>query len=164
MNSGKIKPEIYKLEACEFSQILDVWKIHLWPDRKSEIEPISLIDENGMINADIRDAAVFFWRIVNVENNQTIGCVSSCQTSPTSMRSRGLWIQPDYRNMGLAKTLMSAIFEKALSLKCLKVWTMPRFSSWPFYQKIGFISRQRVDNFEYGPHYLADYNLRSFQK
>ncbi len=164
MNSSEMNSDIYQLEACEFSQILDVWKIHLWPDRKNEIEPVSLIDEDGKINTNIRDAPVFFWRIVNIETGQIIGCISGCQTSPTSMRSRGLWIQPHYRNMGLAKSLMSAIFEKALSLKCLKVWTMPRVISWPFYQKIGFISRQRIDNFEYGPHYLADYDLGSFQK
>ncbi len=153
----------YKIEECTFDQILPYWRDNLWPERISPIEPFSLINEDGKIDLKLQNSRVFFWKAVQLNSNDIIGCNSACLTSELAIRSRGIWIHPNFRRAGIATNLAHALFKTAFDLKCSKVWTMARQQSWPFYQKLGFTVRGQVTEYEYGPHYLADYLFKDPQ-
>lgn len=147
----------YHVEACDFGQVLEVWQKQLWPGRISPIEPISCIAENGEINAAILNEKPFFWRAINQEG-QTIGVISGFKAGQ-NFRSRGVWVDPKYRNQGIGRLLMNQNQIKAQDLNLKKIWTMPRKSTWSFYEKLGFQIALEIDKYEFGPHYIATLDL-----
>jgi GNAT superfamily N-acetyltransferase len=141
------------VKEINFDQIREIWHLRLWPERKSKIEPVSIINHLGKLDSRIKKNHPFFWGIL--KNNEIVGVVSGVQTSATHFRSRGIWVKEDCRGLKYGSFLLQAVFERALSLNCTIVWSMPRCQSWEFYEKNGFIIQEKIDTYEFGPHYLA---------
>jgi len=59
-------------------------------------------------------------------------------TTPWQVRSRGLWVHPDYRGQGLAQGLFDAQRDWAVTQGAEMIWSIPRVSSLPSYLKAGF--------------------------
>ena len=74
------------------------------------------------------------------EINEEIVAVNSCHKSgDDEMRSRGLWVKPEYRRQGITRKLFDAIFDEALSQQCKYVWSLPRKTALTAYQASGFV-------------------------
>lgn len=150
---------IYTLQKSNFNEIHLVWQNHLWQGRQSPIEPISCIDENGSLDLSLLEAKPHFWKLES-ETKEIVGVLSGHKTSSASFRSRGLWVHEKWRRRGLGEMLMLGLFDEARKQGCEKVWTMPRQTSWSFYEKMQFQKRAAIHAYEFGPHYLADYQLK----
>ena len=71
-------------------------------------------------------------------NGDLVGAISGHRTSPDSFRSRGLFVAPGYRGLGIAHELLFEVCCLAWSEGSNLVWTYPRQSAWPVYHKFGF--------------------------
>lgn len=74
------------------------------------------------------------------EINEEIVAINSChKSSDDAMRSRGLWVKPEYRRQGITRKLFNAIFDEALSQRCKYVWSLPRKTALAAYEASGFV-------------------------
>lgn len=74
------------------------------------------------------------------EINKEIVAVNSCfKSSDDEMRSRGLWVKPEYRKQGITYKLFEKIFDEAFSQQCKYVWSLPRKTALAAYQANGFV-------------------------
>jgi GNAT superfamily N-acetyltransferase len=53
-------------------------------------------------------------------------------------RSRGLWVDPNYRNNGIGVSLLTATINQAKLENFNQVWSFPRKTSWSTYKGAGF--------------------------
>lgn len=147
------------VREISFEQILPSWSQYLWPNRSSAIEPVSAIGLNGEYDMTLMWSQPYFWGVFLSEATAPAGVISGYQTSPRYFRSRGIWVQTEHRKNGIGSELLRVIEHKALTLNCDYVWTMPRVTSWPFYEKNHFEILHTIDKFEFGPHYIAVKNI-----
>ena len=71
-------------------------------------------------------------------DNKIVG-VNSGHTTPDNLyRSRGLWVDPEYRGKGFGVALLEASITKAIELGCEGVWSFPRDTSAKTYEAAGF--------------------------
>jgi GNAT superfamily N-acetyltransferase len=75
-----------------------------------------------------------------IKNNKIVG-VNSGHACPNTnnYRSRGLWVDPQYRGQGIGQQLLNAVKDQGLVEGYKTVWSYPRKSSWKTYQAVGFI-------------------------
>jgi GNAT superfamily N-acetyltransferase len=69
--------------------------------------------------------------------DQLIGVNSGHLCSDDTWRSRGLWVEPEYRGQGWGSKLLIETVESAPDV-CKLAWSFPRRSSWSSYQRAGF--------------------------
>tara|TARA_B100002019_G_C21194099_1_gene560421 strand:+ start:230 stop:679 length:450 start_codon:yes stop_codon:yes gene_type:complete len=140
------------IEKSTFEIILPYWINDLWPGRKSKIEPLSHMTYLGGFDESIYEKYTpsFF---IAIEDDKIVGVNSGHRTSTTSFRSRGIWVDPNYRNRGISQKLFTAIKETAIKENCDKIWSAPRKSSLSVYENFGFIRTSDFfdKNMEFGP-------------
>ena len=114
-------PEIeiptYVLKEISFDEIYPVWDKRLWPGRKSKIEPMSSLVWNSRLflswgNSEIKkDSSIFdkyepkFFAFVI--DDEVVGVNSGFRTEDSVYRSRGLWVDPNHRGLGLGQQLLT---------------------------------------------------------
>jgi len=139
-----------EIKKVDFNTILPIWRDKLWPDRKTKIAPISLIDLTGLFNKSIAEESVQFFACY--DKDKVIGVNSLIQTSKLFCRSRGIWVDKKYRNKGIGKSIMKKTINNTKLLNCIYLWSMPRQSSLDFYIKCGFKQiSEFFDDYEFGP-------------
>ena len=144
--------DVVNIEKSSFNVILTYWKNKLWPNRKSDIKPMSSMLYLGGFDMLIYKKYLPTFFIATI-NNKIVGVNSGHRTSKFSYRSRGIWIDPNYRNRGISQKLFSAIKDTALKENCKNIWSIPRKTALPVYEKFGF---DRTSDFfdegmEFGP-------------
>lgn len=130
---------IYK--KITFEEVFPVWNEKLWLNRKSPIESHSamawpfegLVDEYDM---SIFDYPATF--IGAYDNNKLVGVNSGHKTSDLHYRSRGLWVDPEYRRQGIAQMLFALLENQAVVEQTEMMWSLPRKSALTAYQHFGF--------------------------
>ena len=143
----------YNIQHISFEQIEFFWSQHLWPERVSQIEPISLINSDGDIDISLRKYQPSFYGLFL--NKNLIGVASTCQTNTIEFRLRGISLNKEFRGLGLSNSLIKKSFQHILELVDEPVvWTLSRESNFSFYQKYGFVEQKKVQGFEYGPHII----------
>jgi GNAT superfamily N-acetyltransferase len=130
-----------KIERLTFEQIFDVWNNELWPDRQSTIETHSAMTWPFEGNPQPIDMNIFtytptFWGMFI--DNKLIGVNSGHKTSDTQYRSRGIWVDPEYRGKGLAQYLFTITEHRAILEKCNMIWSIPRKTALSSYTNYGF--------------------------
>lgn len=140
------------VEKSTFDTIIIYWKNNLWPDRKSKIKPMSSMIYLGGFDMSIYKKYVPTFFIATVDN-KIVGVNSGHRTSKFSYRSRGIWVDPNYRNRGISQKLFSAIKDTAIKENCNNIWSVPRKKALSVYEKFGF---NRTSDFfdegmEFGP-------------
>jgi predicted GNAT family acetyltransferase len=130
-----------KIERLTFEQITSVWQNHLWPDRESPIESHSAMTWPFEGNPEQYDMNVFnypatFWGVYI--DNKLVGVNSGHKTTDTQYRSRGIWVDPEYRKQGVAQNLFNMTEHRAILEKCNMIWSLPRKTALPAYTKFGF--------------------------
>ena len=139
----------------DFETVAPFWHDKLWPDRESPINAVSSMAYLGGYDMGIyKYDPVFF---VAEQSKKIVGVISGFETAPGWFRSRGVWVDPEVAGRGYGRALMRSIEQAALDRRCTNLWTIPRQSAMPFYEKMGF--RQTSDWFdvgvEYGPNAYA---------
>ena len=130
-----------KIERLTFEQITSVWQNHLWPDRESPIESHSAMTWPFEGNPEQYDMNVFnypatFWGVYI--DNKLVGVNSGHKTTDTQYRSRGIWVDPEYRKQGVAQNLFNMTEHRAILEKCNMIWSLPRKTALAAYTKFGF--------------------------
>jgi len=150
----------YQLEETDFMTVKEYWSRYLWPERKSAIEEVSWVDRNGEINSEMQKAKSYFWCIKDITTNNILGVISGTDAGALGFRSRGIWVHESYRHLGLGKQLIEAVIKKASLLGHKSIWTMPRNTALRFYEKVGFKEKKMIEGFEFGPHHIAEYEIK----
>jgi GNAT superfamily N-acetyltransferase len=118
-------------------EIHAIWNNYLWPSRSSAIEPTSamcLLNGYDLIN--MQSSPTFFGYIIN-DNIVGVNSGHACPNQ-NNYRSRGLWVEPNYRHQGIAQKLLIATIEQAQREGYNQIWSYPRRSSWSTYSAVGF--------------------------
>lgn len=121
----------------DWKKIYSIWANHLWPNRSSPIEPVSAMCLlNGYDMTNMASIPMFYGYIIN----DSIVAVNSGHACPNqnNYRSRGLWVDPNYRGRGIAQQLLTATIEQGLQEGYTKIWSYPRQTSWTTYRAVGF--------------------------
>ena len=114
-----------------------IWSNYLWPNRSSPIEPVSAMCYlNGYDMANMQSTPTFYGYIID----DTIAGVNSGHSCPNqnNYRSRGLWVDPNYRGKGIGQQLLTATMAQGHREGYIEIWSYPRRSSWPTYRAVGF--------------------------
>ena len=93
----------------------------------------------------------YFFGIYDQEN--LIAVNSGHLTSEHEFRSRGLWVDPQYRRQKLAQQILLATVQQAKEVGAHMIWSIPRVSALPAYERVGFktVGNVVVDGVEFGP-------------
>jgi N-acetylglutamate synthase-like GNAT family acetyltransferase len=96
-----------------------------------------------------------FWAVLY--NGEIVGVNSAHQTAADTVRSRGLWVDPEHRGVGLAKQLVQESVCLGRNIHANRVWTVPRKGSEWSYISCGFeLTGEWFDEgMEFGPNILA---------
>ena len=144
-----------------FEEIYPIWHDKLWPGRISKIKPISILYWQ-MPNKIIKDSLIkkyssTFW--VVKDNKKIIGVNSGFRTDEKVYRSRGLYVDSAYRRQGISQILLRQAILQGKKEECHWIWSMPRKSALPAYQKVGFKKRGKWldedEGVEFGPNCLV---------
>lgn len=141
-----------ELKQITFDQILPVWETKLWPERESEIKEMSSMQYKGGIDMTIYEKyKPTFWGVF--DGSQIVGVNSGFKTSDDMYRSRGIWVDPNYRRKGISRMLFKGLFEQAEKEDCNYVWSIPRKSALRAYQDAGFSQSSGFfdEGMEFGP-------------
>jgi GNAT superfamily N-acetyltransferase len=71
-------------------------------------------------------------------NDDLVGVNSGHGCSDNMYRSRGLWVDPDYRGKGIGKQLLIATINQAKLEDATMIWSFPKHTSWKTYNSVGF--------------------------
>ena len=86
-----------------------------------------------------------------------MGVNSGFRTEEKVYRSRGLYVDLEYRCQGLSQILLREAMNQGKREDCHWIWSMPRKTALPAYQKIGFKKRGKwlEEGVEFGSNCLA---------
>jgi GNAT superfamily N-acetyltransferase len=128
---------IYMLTELNWKEIHSIWANQLWSTRSSPIEPTSaMCFLNGYDMDNMASTPTFYGYIID---NRIVG-VNSGHACPNqhNYRSRGLWVDPDYRGQGIGQQLLTATIKQGQQEGYTQIWSYPRQTSWPTYLAVGF--------------------------
>ena len=140
------------IKQISFKQILPVWSGKLWPERKSDIEPVSAIDQNGFIDMTILKFEPIFWGAYF--KHELVGVISTHPTETDMYRLRGVFVEEKYRSHRVGKKLVDTVAKYAEAKKAIALWTLARKANKNFYEHCGFSIGKEINTYEFGPHYL----------
>lgn len=125
------------IKEVSFDTILNIWQNRLWPNRSSAIESHSaMIYLNGRYN--IQNMTQPVWFLGCYVNDKLVGVNSGHMCADGSFRSRGLWVDPEFRKLGLGQYLLLNTIEIAKQQNSNFIWSYPRRISWTTYSRVGF--------------------------
>lgn len=122
--------------TVNFDFIQDIWRKHLWTDRKTEIQSHSAMLLDGTY--DLKNFTYPASYFVYIHENKVAGCNSGHKCCDNSYRSRGLYVFPEFRKQGIGTDLLLKTVEQGITERADLVWSYPRFESWTTYVKAGF--------------------------
>ena len=130
-----------RIERLDFETIENIWQTELWPNRTSAIESHSAMTwpfegNPEPINMNIFNyPATFLGAYID---KKLVGVNSGHRTTNEQYRSRGIWVDRDYRKRGVAQMLFLMTAHQAKVEKCEMLWSIPRKTALPAYTKFGF--------------------------
>lgn len=151
------------IRAITFDEILPIWKYQLWPNRQSKIETHSVmtwpLTKTQQYDMNIFRYPAYFFGMF--ENNTLVGVNSGHKTSDNEFRSRGLWVDPVFRNQGIASKLLRHTIDIAKITGATMIWSMPRLSALSVYERCGFVvyGEEVHDGVEFGPNIYCMYRF-----
>jgi GNAT superfamily N-acetyltransferase len=125
------------IKQINYDDIFLVWSNFLWPNRTNIKHMSSMLFMSGY---DIDIYTNYQPVFLGLFDNNTLVAVNSChQTSETDYRSRGLWVDPQYRGKGLGKKILCEVDFYAAKAGCIRVWSLPRYESRHVYESAGYV-------------------------
>ena len=126
------------------------YKISDNKDSKGSTEDLILNQGLRDFNHNILGEGGSHFRIVASDNNEVVGglIIERCSDA---FYIKTLWVNENYRKVGIASKLMDMLIEKALSDKIHKIFTDTYgFQAQSFYEKQGFKVISTVPNYILG--------------
>ncbi|MCB0377458.1 MAG: GNAT family N-acetyltransferase [Bdellovibrionales bacterium] len=110
----------------------------------------------GSYDMEIYKNPVHFWKILDGEG-RVIGVNSGFVSGKDSYRSRGLFVETDWRGRGFAKRLLKATEAQAIVFDKKILWSFARGSALKVYQSVGFeVVGEDVGQIgEFGPNFYV---------
>ena len=158
---------ICEYSETTFEEIYDLWNEGLWPNRVSKIESRSSLSWDARLwegygNISITKQKDTIWKYEPTfwaarSEGKLIGVNSGFRTNVNIYRSRGLYVNPEYRGEGVSKMLLKLTINSAKQEECRIIWTMPRKDSLFAYENVGFrkIGGWIDKGVEFGPNCIA---------
>lgn len=150
------------LGEVDFNTVLPIWSTLLWPNRSSPIRPYSTMVYLGGKDQSIATTygdQVRFFAVTDIDMNNTIvGVFSGHPTSDTHYRARGLYVMPEYQQIGAGSMLVNRVINAALEAERDICWCIPRVNNALFFERSGFVrtSEPTKVDMEFGPNvYMA---------
>tara|TARA_R110002072_G_scaffold301209_1_gene480511 strand:- start:146 stop:688 length:543 start_codon:yes stop_codon:yes gene_type:complete len=146
------------IKKITFNEICEVWKKYL---PNMSLEPNSamncmkqlILDENHQyIQTDTYDLenqkfTPTFWGAF--DNEKLIGVNSGHMTLDRMYRSRGLYVNKDYRGRGIGQKLLMKTTSQGYHENAIAIWSYPKHDSWSTYGYVGFRQSGHTFNFEW---------------
>lgn len=158
------KDTLSAVQQITFEQILPIWKHKLWPKRLSPIETHSAMTwpssyPNQPFDMNVFTYPVYFFGIY--DQDKLVAVNSGHSTNDQEFRSRGLWVDPDYRGQKLAQQILRATIEQAKETGAHMIWSIPRLTALPAYEKVGFRTVGNIvdEGVEFGPNIYCEKKL-----
>ena len=148
------------IRSITFDLIYPVWSEYLWKGRESPITPSSSMKLDGTNDISIHKKYPVYFCGVYIDG--TLAGVNSChQTGDNEFRSRGIYVFPEYRRLGLSQMLFQFVEDKSFENRCSLIWSLPRINALDSYKKFGFEECSGVINtgVEFGPNIYVKLNL-----
>lgn len=143
------------IKESTFKEILPLWE-KLWPGRDDIKYMSSMLDgENWDLDIYYKYEPVFF-AAIDDETGKIVGVNSGHPTTDSMYRSRGLYVEPEYRNQGLGKKLLDAAIGYARKRNYDTIWSFPKKDAWSVYKAAGF---KIVNDFNKRESYTIDGNM-----
>ncbi len=149
---------VIEIQEISFEFISGVWAEKLWPKRVSAIEPVSAINEHGIIDAEILKYPPVFWGAF-VEK-KLVGVISCHPTSKENFRLRGIFVDEEYRSLKIGKLLIEQVVSHADTNGASLVWALVRQSNRDYFTKFDFKVLNETSAYEFGPHFLMGKRLK----
>jgi GNAT superfamily N-acetyltransferase len=146
-----------ELTTLNWKQVKPIWDTELWPGRDSE--PVTSMKYLGGYDLSLKHAEPFFIGVVS--GDRIVSVNSYVSTKRDTWRSRGLWVDPAFRRMGHARTMLEFMLGHIRTLGGVRVWTMPRVEALVAYQSVGFIRTTDWSEHDWGNNCYAMMNLQS---
>jgi len=153
-----------KFEKITFEEILPIWQNELWPEtvRSSPIESTSAMCLFGRwVPDDVEEFRLEepFYDLENMKftptfwgcfvDDQLVGVNSGHMCLDKQYRSRGLWVNPNYRRSGIAQKLLIKTATQGYLEGADLCWSYPRYESRHAYANVGFKNTFYGFNFIY---------------
>lgn len=129
---------MFYVETIGLEDIMAIWKSHLWLGRISAIESTSCIEYGSypyLYNSGYSKVKPDCFGVFSDGN--LVG-VNSGHITTNSYRSRGLFVFPQYRRMGIGSLLLRHTVEVSKLNGCDFCWSMPRKEALNTYELVGF--------------------------
>lgn len=143
------------VKEIDFATIEQIWRDWLWPGRVSAIEPYSAMRfMDDKYDGSFADRPqIFLGGYFEEDRLENIMAVNSLHLAESYMaRSRGLWLAPKLRGMGLGKQMLVATNDRARELGAEAIWSFSRQSSITTYEAAGYVRTSSwMDHGEFGP-------------
>ena len=152
------------VEQVTWEEIRNVWEEHLWPNKKNGVAKANEWTwecHKNKLGKDKDMAKNVEPTFFGIWSNNKLVAVNSCYISNKNSfwrywRSRGLWVDPEFRNQGYATIILTRSKEYAKENYGSWMWTVPRQSAFKAYHKAGFLQKSDwFDDGQYGPNYIA---------
>lgn len=119
-----------KIIHLSYKEIFFYWKNFLWADRNTPIWPESKMTIDRKFSDDIEKPTFY-----GFESNGIIVGVNSVHRVDNTIRSRGLWVNPEFRKQGLGEKLLRHGIQLADGKL---IWSYPREEAIRVYLNAGF--------------------------
>ena len=146
------------IKKITWEQTRDMWEMHM---PNMSIEPTSamtcpvsivlddnyeqqVIDTYDLQNQKFNPA---FWGAF--DNERLIGTNSGHMTLYNLYRSRGLYVEEEYRGHGIGQKLLLKTISQGYFEKAIGVWSYPNRNAWMSYRNTGFILSGEEFNFDW---------------
>lgn len=142
MKDYKVKNK--NIELIEFESVLAHWSEYLWPNRDSEIKPMSSMVINDGANIDYDMSIYQKYTPIFLgyyQDNTLVGVNSGHKTSDYDFRSRGLYVDPIVRGQGIGVALLEETVNIGRYLSCNYCWSLPRKQALKTYLRSGFTQK-----------------------
>jgi GNAT superfamily N-acetyltransferase len=150
------KDTLSAVQQITFQEILPIWQNKLWPNRVSKIETHSAMTwpythPNQPYSTDVFNYPATFFGIF--DQDKLVAVNSGHLTTQQEYRSRGLWVDPEYRGMGVAQMILISTIEQAKQEGAEMIWSIPRLTALSAYERVGFKTVGDIidEGVEFGP-------------
>ena len=124
------------IQKITWEEIYEVWSKELWPTRTSKIESTSAMNFLSGYNMDnMKNTPTLFGYVFG---GKIIGVNSGHRCADGSYRSRGLYVDRQFRGLGIGLKLLHATMNEARKQQAKFIWSLPRMTSWKTYKGVGF--------------------------
>jgi len=158
---------MYSVCRISFEEIYDVWQTKLWPGMEDikklstlTIKDNKLVVKKKYISRYLTTVACFGLKYTShycEEKEEIVGVNSGAQCAFELYRSRGLWINPKHRGLGLSKILLNAVVNEGKNRRCTEIWSLPKKDSLHAYLSVGFEKQSDwiEDDVKFGPNCIV---------